>query len=66
MGAEEPFWFELGYVLLNGWERRNHSGLNWVMSNYIWVGVEEPFWFELGSVQLYLDGSGGTVLVRPG
>ena len=31
--------------------------------NYIWVGAEEPFWFELGNVQLYLGGSGGTVLV---
>ena len=35
------------------WEQRNRSGLNWVTSNYTWVGAEEPFWFELGNFQLH-------------
>jgi hypothetical protein len=66
VGAEELFWFELVRPTIPGWERRNCSGLNWVMSNYTWVGVQELFWFELGNVQLYLGGSGGTVLVWTG
>ena len=54
--------------------------MNWVTSNYTWVGAEEPFlfelgnvnytwvgaeklfWLELSNVQLYLGGSGGTIL----